>query len=473
MSQGVQRIGSYTPAELQGQVQALVHRSRSAGRREAEALLGEARQLLALIERELWQDHGALEAGRAAAMTEQARVHAYYEQRDQAREAYQAMEVNQLRARLEQARQERSKKGLWERLTTEDRQGKQLTAELKQTEQKHEQQDQQDLHARTVAAQSVLAATRPLEQEVDGTRKILEQARWLVQELGDRASGWGEGSEVFRHLDTLVQFARRAGALDLDAKAYMALTAALTGRGIDQVNELDRQMRSRNSSLGMDRVTDVEALAVLACAAAASNRPPEGILELWRAAMAHARRDGGFSSDEDARAMVVFCAAFSGRNVEHVQSERRAINVENFRGHDPEGAGMVLLTHTLTRTPIAALADAYHQAARAGLPQEECGYMAMASGLGAKPASWVVTRYRGLTEAVSRGVTSLPYGSQDRRDAVREAAATLTIAGSMSDWRDDQLVTLFNRTESFQGSKPDFESRGVLVIGAVSAARKA
>lgn len=167
--------------------------------------------------------------------------------------------------------------------------------------------------------------------------------------------------------------------------------------------------------------------------------------------------------------MVVFCAAVTGLAVDYVQTERRSVNVDNFRGQDPEGAGMILLAHTLSRRPIMDLVGVYHSAARVGLPQEERGYMAMAAGLGEKSAEWVVGRFRSLVDYVVSGVP-LPSSHEHRREAIREAAAMLTIAAATSPWNDAQLIELFNMTDAFQPryGAPDFEARGGLVVGAVS-----
>ncbi|MBK8942071.1 MAG: hypothetical protein IPM79_31820 [Polyangiaceae bacterium] len=54
------------------------------------------------------------------------------------------------------------------------------------------------------------------------------------------------------------------------------------------------------------------------------------MMDLWCTAVDHARRVGGFSNDEDARAMVVFCAAVTGLAVDYVQTERRSVSVDNF-----------------------------------------------------------------------------------------------------------------------------------------------
>jgi hypothetical protein len=84
----------------------------------------------------------------------------------------------------------------------------------------------------------------------------------------------------------------------------------------------------------------------------------------------------------------------------------------------------------------------------------------------------VVGRFRSLDKLVRQEVP-LPYSWEEKRDAVREAAATLTIAAALSVWSDAQLVELYNKTSAFRPTfgKADYESRGGLVIGAVAAAR--
>ena len=93
--------------------------------------------------------------------------------------------------------------------------------------------------------------------------------------------------------------------------------------------------------------------------------------------------------------------------------------------------------------------------------------MSMAVGLGNKPPQWAIERYRGL-QALVRQRVQLPMSWEAQREAIRETAATLTIAAAISSWRDDQLIELFDRTASFKPmfGAADYESRGSLVIGA-------
>jgi hypothetical protein len=468
------KIGAFTHTELLGQVRALASRTRGASRSGAEALLPEVHAFIGSLHEELKRDHAELTRERQQAAGASAEIEAGFAQSDAAREALQARQMEELYQRLEQAREQRSEQSLWTRMTTTDHASKAIQREIAALEEEHDAQDLQDHSARQVLVSEALAPLRPYEQEVQATQSVLDEAQELVNMLLNLAAGWGSGSDTFRRIERIVTFAHRANAYDLDARAFMAVTAALTGRDIDELNGLHSQLRSSNGHLNYrHKLTDVEALATLACAAAAANMQASQILDLWCEAVDHAYRIGGFSNDEDARAMVVLCAALTSRYVGDVQTERRAINVENFRGQDPEGAGMILLTHTLSRRPVHELVSVYHSAGRAGLPMEERGYMAMAAGLGDKGPDWAVSRFRSLQALVGERV-SLPYSWEDRRDALREAAATLTIAAAISPWRDDQLVELYEMTKSFRPpmGKADYEARGGLVIGAVAPACK-
>lgn len=464
------RIGNYTYEELMVQVRELGMRAMSASQDEANALLPRAHQLISTIRDELQRDHEELARHRATAHAASQHVEARYAQSDQHREAAQAYQMNQLLQQLEQAKRERSALGLWTRLTTSDDTAKALKKQIEALEVQHDQQDGQDARAKAEHVATAFAGVRPYEEEAAKTQHVLDEAQRLVTHLMNRASGWGEGSDLFRRMDGVVQYALRANANDMDAKGYMAVTAALFGRSIDELNAIHTHMRQINLRMHhRHRLTDVEALAVLACASVAAGMSPDEVAGVWCDAVDHANRVGGFSTDEDARAMVVFCACVTRRNVGEVQSERRGINVDNFRGQDAEGAGMVLLTHTICRRPVHELVQAYYAAASAGLPVEERSYMAMAAGVGNKPASWVIDRFRGL-QGIVRQRVPLPHSWDAEREAIREAAATLTIAAAISSWRDDQLVELFNRTAAFRPAfgSADYEARGSLVIGAVA-----
>ena len=466
----VGKIGAFTAAELIAKVRALGARARAASKQEATALLPEAEELIRLIREELARDQGALNQKRAEVMGEKAKIDAQFSVTDQQREALQAQEMTQLEQQVEAAKKERGEQGLWTRLTTKDEKSQQAKAESDAKAMEHDQQDARDAQARQAAVASVIAKAQPYEGEAAGTYAALQEVEQLAQHLVNRAAGWGEGSELFTRMRRIVEYGQRANANDLDAKSFMAITAALTGKSIEEMNAIHQELRGINRSLRMGhQLTDVEALATLACGAAAANIHPGQMMDLWCTAVDHARRVGGFSNDEDARAMVVFCAAVTGLAVDYVQTERRSVNVDNFRGQDPEGAGMILLAHTLSRRPIMDLVGVYHSAARVGLPQEERGYMAMAAGLGEKSAEWVVGRFRSLVDYVVSGVP-LPSSHEHRREAIREAAAMLTIAAATSPWNDAQLIELFNMTDAFQPryGAPDFEARGGLVVGAVS-----
>ena len=467
------KIGAFTHEELSRELRRLAERAAGADREGAATLLPEAQALITKLGEELDRDQEALAERRREADQASAQIAASFDGSDAAREALQARQMAGIVRRLEEAREARRNQSLWLRLTTADEQLGAIESQAEQLASEHDAQDAQDAQAREERLADTRAEVAPFEQEVQGTKTLLDEAQDLVDTLANRAAGFGPGSALFVQVERSVQDALRASAKDMDARAFMAITAALTGTPIEELNAIYADLRQANLRLlPRHRLTDIEALAVLACASASARIGAREALELWCEAVDHANREGGFSKDEDARAMVVFCAALSKREVGAVQTLRRAINVESFRGRDPEGAGLVLLAHTLSERPIAEIVQSYHAAARARMPQEECGYMALAAGLGDRSPEWVIGRYRSLQALVIKHI-KLPWDTEERREALREAAAALTVAAAVSHWSDAQLVSLYAMTAPFKPTfgKTDYEARGGLVIGAVAATK--
>jgi hypothetical protein len=468
------KIGQYTPAELSGMVTALAARAQTATQAQAQQLLPEAQRIIQTIEQELQLDQAALAQARQQALAQKQQLDTQFDHHDAQREALQAAEVEAFKQQLRLAQEQRKQQGLWTRLTTSDATSKQLKAQLEAIEEQHDQHDARDFQLRQQAVQQAMAAAQLYEQEAQQTQGVYRHALEFAQMLQNRARGWGPGSLVFSRVQKLVDMGLRANNRDMDAKAAMALTAGFSGTSVEQLNALKSQIIQVNRRAPFHyRITDEEAIGLLACGSVTGHTPADQMFDLWCQAIDHARREGGYSNDEDARAMVVFCTAVIKLPVSQVQYERRAINVEYLGGRDPEGAGLILLTHTLARVPVEHLAQAYHTARRVGMNMEECAYVAMAVGLGNRDPNWVVQRFRSLSRMVSSHVR-LPYGYEEQRDAIRDASATLAIAAAVSSHDDQQLIELFNFTEPFRPmfGQADYEARGALVVGAVHPSSK-